>query len=116
MQQCAEGWHLEDDPLPPEPNPGDDDEQLDEDALQHDEAGGSSRRVRSTRRRSDAAELPKVPQEHRSVGRTFTAPDGTTYRPSMFVTLTLGSYGQVIPGQKHARVQRCRHPGAPGGL
>ena len=30
----------------------------------------------------------------RTVGRTFTAPDGTTYRPSMFVTLTLGSYGR----------------------
>jgi hypothetical protein len=25
----------------------------------------------------------------------FTAPDGTTYRPSMFVTLTLASYGRV---------------------
>ena len=33
--------------------------------------------------------------EDRTVGRVFTAPDGKTYRPSMFVTLTLGSYGQV---------------------
>ena len=80
MQQCAEGWHLEDDPLPPEPSPGDDDEnQVGEDGVEQSEAGGSARRVRSTRRRSDAAELPKVPQEHRSVGRTFSAPDGTTY-------------------------------------
>ena len=111
MQQCAEGWHLEDDPLPPEPTPGDDDEHLaTRTTPTHDEAGGSSRRVRSTRRRSDAAELPKVPQEHRSVGRTFTAPDGTTYRPSMFVTLTLGSYGKVIPGQKHARVRGAGTP------
>ena len=32
MQQCAEGWHLEDDPLPPEPSPGEDDEhQVDQD-------------------------------------------------------------------------------------
>ena len=44
------------------------------------------------------------------MGRTFTAPDGTTYRPSMFVTLTLGSYGQVIPGQKHARVRGAGTP------
>ena len=111
MQQCAEGWHLEDDPLPPEPLPGEDDEhQADEDDSEQRYGGGSSRRVRSTKRRSDAAELPKVPQEHRSVGRTFSAPDGTTYRPSMFVTLTLGSYGKVIPGQKHMRV---RGAGAP---
>lgn len=33
------------------------------------------------------------------MGRTFTAPDGTTYRPSMFVTLTLGSYGKVVAGK-----------------
>ncbi len=112
MQQCAEGWHLEEDPLPPEPSAGED-EQLSEDDAPDDEAGGSSRRVRSTRRRSDAAELPKVPQEHRSVGRTFTAPDGTTYRPSMFVTLTLGSYGQVIPGRKHARVPGAGSPVRP---
>ena len=36
-----------------------------------------SRRVRSTRRRQDAPDLPRVPQEDRTVGRTFTAPDGT---------------------------------------
>ncbi len=111
MQQCAEGWHLEDDPLPPEPSPDEDDQhQVDQDECEPAEAGGSARRVRSTRRRSDAGELPKVPQEHRSVGRTFSAPDGTTYRPSMFVTLTLGSYGKVIPGQKHARVPGAGAP------
>jgi hypothetical protein len=31
----------------------------------------------------------------RTVGRTFEAPDGTVYRPSMFLTLTLPSYGRV---------------------
>ena len=31
--------------------------------------------------------------------QVFTAPDGKTYRPSMFVTLTLPSYGKVIPGR-----------------
>ncbi len=44
------------------------------------------------------------------MGRTFTAPDGTTYRPSMFVTLTLGSYGKVIPGQKHVHVRGAGTP------
>ena len=29
----------------------------------------------------------------------FTAPDGTAYRPSMFVTLTLDSYGKLRPGR-----------------
>jgi hypothetical protein len=51
--------------------------------------------VRSTRRRDDAPDLPRVPVEDRSVGRTFTGRDGREYRPSMFVTLTLPSYGRV---------------------
>ncbi len=38
---------------------------------------------------------PRVPAEDRTIGRVFTAPDGKTYRPSMFVTLTLRSYGRV---------------------
>ena len=113
MQQCAEGWHLADDPLPAKP--GDDvpvDDQADGADDEHDTGGedGSDRRVRSTRRRGDAVELPKVPQEHRTVGRTFTAPDGTTYRPSMFVTLTLGSYGKVIPGRKGHHVPGAGSP------
>jgi hypothetical protein len=117
MQQCAEGWHLEDDPLPPELDRADDDgenqdvdDQDDEDQVDEQGPSVSPRRVRSTRRRPDAVELPRVRQEHRSVGRTFTAPDGTTYRPSMFVTLTLGSYGKVIPGQKHAYVPGAGSP------
>jgi hypothetical protein len=44
------------------------------------------------------------------VGRAFTVPDGTTYRPSMFVTLTLGSYGKVIPERKHAHVPGAGTP------
>ncbi|SFK30913.1 hypothetical protein SAMN05216275_12216 [Streptosporangium canum] len=53
------------------------------------------KRTRSTRRRQDAPDLPKRPHEARTVGQTYTAPDGTTYRPSLFVTLTLPSYGRV---------------------
>ena len=118
MQQCAEGWHLADDPLPPEPEHDHDDPE-DDDPEQEgespDDGEESSRRVRSTRRRSDAAELPKVPQEHRSVGRTFTTPDGKQFRPSMFVTLTLGSYGKVIPGAKGKHVPGAGSPVHPAG-
>jgi hypothetical protein len=90
MQQCREGWHLD---TEPEFDPPDDDEDRGDD-LDSDEV---SRRVRSTRRRQDVPELPQVPVEDRTVGRVFTAPGGKTYRPSMFVTLTLGSYGRVTP-------------------
>jgi hypothetical protein len=93
MQQCAEGWHLEEDPLEEDQQVSDGNEDEDEDRPQ-----GGSRRLRSTRRREDAVDLPRLPVEDRSVGRTFTAPEGTTYRPSMFVTLTLGSYGSIVPG------------------
>jgi hypothetical protein len=54
-----------------------------------------ARRHRSTRRRQDAPDLPKRTVSPRTVGRTFTAPDGKTFRPSMFVTLTCPSYGRV---------------------
>jgi hypothetical protein len=62
---------------------------------QADEDAGAERRVRSTRRRQDAPDLPRLPMEDRTIGRVYTAPDGTTYRPSMFLTLTLRSYGRV---------------------
>jgi hypothetical protein len=53
------------------------------------------RRHRSTRHRQDAADLPKRPVAPVTIGRTYTAPDGATYRPSMFLTLTCDSYGRV---------------------
>lgn len=105
MQQCAEGWHLTEDPLH-------NDDQKDAPGEQGDNPGetGSPRRVRSTRRRSDAADLPRCPVEQRSVGRTFMAADGATYRPSMFVTLTLGSYGKVISGRAGREVRGAGSP------
>ena len=54
-----------------------------------------SRRHRSTRRRQDAAPLPRRPVSNRTVGKTYTTPDGKTFRPSLFVTLTCPSYGRV---------------------
>src|SRR5690606_23409500 len=59
-------------------------------------ARARSRRVRSTRRRQDAPELPKRPMVRRTVGRAFTDPDtGRVFRPSLFLTLTCDSYGRV---------------------
>jgi hypothetical protein len=54
-----------------------------------------ARRHRSTRRRQDTPDLPRRKVAPRTVGKTYTAPDGKTFRPSMFVTLTCPSYGRV---------------------
>jgi hypothetical protein len=54
-----------------------------------------ARRSRSTRRRQDAPDLPKRKITPRTIGKVFTAPDGKSYRPSMFLTLTCDSYGKV---------------------
>lgn len=58
---------------------------------------GGTRRVRSTRRRQDAPDLPRRTVENRTVGRVFPAGDGPGYRPSMFLTLTCDTYGKVRP-------------------
>lgn len=110
MQQCREGWHREDEPDPDDPR--DDLEQeselledpdgsgdlggLDDEPDHEDPAEeGVSRRVRSTRRRQDVADLPRVPMDVRTLGRVFRARNGRAYRPSMFLTFTLPSYGPV---------------------
>jgi hypothetical protein len=98
MQQCREGWHRDDEI----PTDDADDQAEDLPAELTDEVGDqveedeTSRRVRSTRRRQDAPDLPRVPMENRTVGTTFTGSNGQTYRPSMFLTLTLPSYGKVL--------------------
>src|SRR5215831_15479613 len=88
IQQCREGWHLDTEPEHQLAYGDDDEDQADEDV---DE---SERRVRSTRRRQDAPDLPRLPMHDRTIGRVYAAPDGKTYRPSMFLTLTLPSYGR----------------------
>jgi hypothetical protein len=55
-----------------------------------------ARRHRSTRRRQDTPDLPRRKVSPRTVGKTYTAPDGKVFRPSMFVTLTCPSYGRVL--------------------
>ncbi len=90
MQQCREGWHLDEEP----DSAADPDDKIEDNAT--DEGTDSdTRRVRSTRRRQDSPNLPRVPMEASTVGRTFTTPAGKTYRPSLFVTVTLPSYGPV---------------------
>ena len=54
-----------------------------------------ARRHRSTRRRQDTPDLPRREIDPATVGQVFTAPDGKTFRPSLFVTLTCPSYGRV---------------------
>jgi hypothetical protein len=56
----------------------------------------TTRRHRSTRRRQDAPDLPRRTITPRTIGKTYTSPDGTTFRPSMFITLTCPSYGRVL--------------------
>lgn len=105
IQQCAEGWHRDTEPeWSADAESGghlidaDGTENYpNESSVNHGDSG-ESRRTRSTKRRSDAPDLPRVPVEDRTVGRTYAAPDGRVYRPSMFLTLTLPSYGPVRNG------------------
>ncbi|WP_148573442.1 replication initiator [Nocardioides caldifontis] len=87
MQQCREGWHLDQEP---------EDSPIDAGHVDEEPPPPVERRVRSTRRRQDAPDLPSLPVENRTVGRAFTSASGRTYRPSMFATFTLPSYGPVL--------------------
>jgi hypothetical protein len=69
-----------------------------------DDGEGQSRRVRSTRRRADVPDLPRRPVQARTIGREYAG----GYRPSMFVTLTLDSYGPVHSARRRgAQIARC---------
>ncbi|RAO23353.1 hypothetical protein MED15_01193 [Micromonospora noduli] len=62
-----------------------------------DDDSDGARRKRSTKRRQDAPDLPRKKVERRTLGKVYTAPDGTEHRPSMWLSLTLDSYGRVRP-------------------
>jgi len=53
------------------------------------------KRIRSTRRRQDVPDLPRQKVDPRTVGRTYLGRDGQEHQPSMWLTLTLDSYGPV---------------------
>jgi hypothetical protein len=143
QQQCREGWHRTDEPLPePEANPeqtalillradfefaradslarsqwhhvAELDAAINEVETQiaasglrgpaaphkpgedEDQANTAvPKRKRSTRRRQDAADLPRRTMTARTIGRTFVGKAGREFRPSTFLTLTLDSYGPV---------------------
>ena len=71
------------------------DEQITEAGMRGTVLPARPRRHRSTRRRHDAAPLPRRTVGSRTVGKTYTAPDGKVFRPSLLVTLTCPSYGRV---------------------
>jgi Replication initiator protein, pSAM2 len=67
------------------------------------DGGPRGRRVRSTRRRVDVPDLPRLPVAKYTIGKTYgAATGGRRYRPSLFVTLTLPSYG-LVDGHGAAR-------------
>jgi hypothetical protein len=53
------------------------------------------RKKRSTKRRQDVPDLPRQKVQPTTVGRTYTGRDGKTHQPSMWLTLTLDTYGPV---------------------
>jgi hypothetical protein len=54
-------------------------------------------------RRQAAAPLLRRPVSARTVGKTYTAPDGKTFRPSLFVTLTCPADPQAYDYTQAAR-------------
>jgi len=79
----------------PDERIGDLDQEITEAGMRGSVLPARPRRHRSTRRRQDAAPLPRRLVSARTIGKTYTAPDGKTFRPSLFVTLTCPSYGKV---------------------
>jgi hypothetical protein len=65
------------------------------------------RRTRSTKRRPDAVDLPRRPVDKRTIGKTYLGRDGQTFRPSLFLTLTLDTYG-AVHGRRNGGACRCR--------
>jgi hypothetical protein len=65
-------------------------------------------RKRSTKRRQDAPDLPRLPVANRTVPHPHLGSDGREHRDSMFLTLTLGSYGPVHSAyRRRGGVQAC---------
>jgi len=67
------------------------------------------RRRRTTRRRQDAAPLPRRKISPRTVGKTYTAPDGKRFRPSLFVTTSERFPRRLIEERRIRFVRVGRH-------
>ena len=81
----------------------------------HPDGKVKTRRSRSTRRRQDTPDLPKRKISPQTIGKVFSAPDGKSYRPSMFFTLTCDSYGKVRDDGTPVAPRHVRlHAGGPG--
>jgi hypothetical protein len=93
IEQCTEGWHLTDEP---ERGRGDDDGDDEDQVDDPDDDDLAGKRARSTKRRQNLPDLPKLTMSDRTIGQVFTTPAGKQYRPSMFATCTLPSYGPVL--------------------
>jgi hypothetical protein len=65
----------------------------------------TDRRTRSTRRRKDAGDLPRLPVDPRTVGKVYAGNHGKTYRPSTLLTVTLDGYGPIHTGARTRRGQ-----------
>lgn len=73
-----------------------------------DDEGSAPSRKRSTKRRQDAPDLPRLPVANRTVPHPHIGSDGREHRDSMFLTLTLGSYGPVHSAYwRRGKVQLC---------
>jgi hypothetical protein len=69
---------------------------------------GQPARKRSTKRRQDAPDLPRLPVANRTMPHPHIGSDGREHRDSMFLTLTLGSYGSVHSAyRRRGGVQPC---------
>jgi hypothetical protein len=111
MTQCAGGWHRDDEPEEPEDvdleETAEQDEDLDDDQGNGEEDSDEGERwVRSTRRRQDVSELPRVPVANDTIDRTFTAPSGVKYRPSMLSPSTSEVGGHVMFGTPKTHKRR----------
>lgn len=64
---------------------------------------------RSTKRRADSADLPRLPVSNTTIGRVYTGRDGKKHRPSTLLTLTLPTAGDVhaIPYTRRGGLKAC---------
>jgi replication initiator protein RepSA len=66
------------------------------------------RRKRSTRRRADVVELPRLPIDAKTIGRVYVDRTGRPHVQSTLLTTTLPSYGDVHSANRRAnRIQPC---------